>query len=336
MGFNLEKETELIKNENLTEKVYLNYAIELPKPEEKLLIHEIEKLKEQGATDLYIKKRNELSRNYIKFIIQKAWKNYFRYNKNISFEDFLSEGYIGVLQALEKFDYKNFENEFLTYWDFYISKNMKDLVVQNIGLTNSLFNDLSTLLKQAQEENINLKEISEIDLIKFIEKTLDIKGKNKLMEKTFLLKPLIKWDKNILSLEHPISTSEDNWDTLSFLDTVVNEYDFYEEYKDLEAKKDLVNKIFSIILRNFKFDDKFLNIFKMRFNYLSEDEIKGLVKKYKGIMPEKQLDREKYTLQEIGNVFWVTRERIRQLEKIMIWNIQEDKEIQNLKKLLNL
>lgn len=336
MWFNLEKETELLKNENLTEKVYLNFAIELPKPEEKLLIQEIEELKQIWNKVKYLEKRNELSRNYIKFIIKKAWKNYMRYNKNITLEDFLSEGYIGILQALEKFDYKHFDNEFLTYWDFYISKNMKELVVQNIWLTTSLFSDFSSLLKEAQTQWIDLKELSEIELIKFVEKTLNIKGKNKLMEKTFLLKPLIRWDKNILSLEYPVASSNEDRSSLSFIDTLINEYDFYEEYKNIESKRNLVEKIFSIILRNFRFDDKFLNIFKMRFNYLSEKEIEELVKKYKGKMPEKQEDREKYTLQEIGDVFWVTRERIRQLEKIMIWNIQEDKEVQEMKKLLNL
>jgi DNA-directed RNA polymerase specialized sigma subunit len=100
----------ILELKDKTVRNYLNYHKDISKEEEKKTLRELFKLKKEGNKEEYINKRNELSRNYLKYLILKSKKSYLKGYGKVPLEDYISESYLGLLKAFEKFDVSKYDN----------------------------------------------------------------------------------------------------------------------------------------------------------------------------------------------------------------------------------
>jgi len=327
----------LLELRDKTAKIYLNYHKSLSKEEEKQQLRELFILKQAWKKEEYLNKRNELTRNYLKYLISKAHKSFIKGFGKTPLEDYISESYLGLLKAFEKFDASKYDNGFLAYWDFYIENNLRKINLQTYWLSSNLYWELINIFKEIKKfmdlNNIyEINQIQDLYLLEIIKDVLNLSSEQKAKQKLIFFRPFLEWKSKEFSLNLDYNNEDfDKWFNLQ--DNLEDTFDFYQDYSNKEFKSHLVDLILKKINKLLKQDERLINLFKMRFNYLSEDEIKELVEKYKGIMPPLKVDREKYTLQEVGGVFWITRERVRQIEEKIFELIKSDEQINSLKKI---
>lgn len=238
----------------------------------KLLIKLIQDGDEQARQDLCVKNRG---------LVEKFAAKYEKiFSSQLTFEDLVQEGYIGMLMAAEKFDFAK-DVAFSTYATRWIETLIKR-AIDNTGLTIKLpvhlvekICKLSRLEKDFLIQGFELRRRVEL-IAQKMEMT---------PEKVSYLLALRAAYMNIASLDKPVD--EEKGDSL-LLDLIedTNALDPVEGATVIILKEQLEDALNTLTERE-------KDVLKLRF---------GLE------------DNKSKTLEEVGKIFGVTRERIRQIE----------------------
>ncbi|MGX7589152.1 sigma-70 family RNA polymerase sigma factor [Candidatus Vidania fulgoroideorum] len=206
-------------------------------------------------------------------------------NKGLSFSDLVQEGNLGLIKAINKFNYKK-KNKFSTYATWWIRQSITRAISdqsRTIRIPVHMVENLNKINKICKEDNVNIEDIN---LKRIFKKSLNKNNINK----------IISISKNPISLDMPIKEN-DNTNLYDIIEDKKN--DFIEEEVKKE-KRIIVKKL----LKSLSYRES--KILKLRF----------------GIENKKCM-----TLERIGKLFGITRERVRQIENVAIKKIKKKKKI---------
>ena len=201
-----------------------------------------------------------------------------RYRKeSVDMLDLIQAGNIGLIKAVEKYDYKK-GFKFSTYATWWIKQSITRYIEDcenTIRIPVHLHQRINFVKRKKQElANVLQREPSMEELAEVCELEVD-----KVLD-------ILKRDKNIVSLDTPIKEDEDS----SLVEFIPSDAHFGDVVIHEVEQNNLREKIDEVLT---DLSDQEQQVLRMRFG-LDDDTPK--------------------TLEEIGKVFGVTRERIRQIE----------------------
>lgn len=276
----------IFKNENKFLKLYLK-LFSTSRPNEKELSVFLKDLdKNDILTDDRLFYELKLLKNYV---ISKC--NFFkrnirlsvvvskRYNgKILSFEDFLQDGNIGLIKAINKYEVDK-GYRFSTYAMWWI----RSIIVRNMA------NFDETIRKPAHIVEIHnryVKFASDYLATYGIEPTVK-EAAGALGEQISTIKEVIKNFSSLTSLENNLNNTEEEDFTLKSV---------------IADDGPLPDELY--------FDKEFMEVFDKATKELLDERTADMLKKHFGLTE----DGKKYTLEEVGQMYNVTRERVRQIE----------------------
>ena len=249
-------------------QLYLNDAgkYKLFTVEEERKFCALAKAGDMNARDMIIKHNLRLVIN-----IAKRYRN-----RGIDFEDLISEGNIGMMHAIEKFDPTR-ECRFSTYATWWIRQYIERHIMNHnrlIRLPVHIVKDLNKVIraKKKLEKSNNPYSIKDIANITGLDNDLVYK--------------LLNADKIALSLDSHVPGHEDEPD-MTLTNTIIDESTSIEDQIDQSQIR-----------------------FFVRSNLDKLTDIQQTVLKFRyGI------DHDETTLEDLGRIIGVTRERVRQIQK---------------------
>lgn len=218
-----------------------------------------------------------------------------KYRKeSVDMLDLIQAGNIGLIKAVEKYDYKK-GFKFSTYATWWIKQSITryiDDCENTIRIPVHLHQRINFVKRKKQElANILQREPSIEELAEICELEVD-----KVLD-------ILKRDKNIVSLDTPIKEDEDS----SLVEFIPSDAHFGDVVMHEVEQNNLREKIEEVLT---DLSDQEQQVLRMRFG-LDDDTPK--------------------TLEEIGKVFGVTRERIRQIEAKAIRKLRHPSRLKLLK-----
>jgi len=229
--------------------------------------------------------REKLVKSNLRFVISIAQK--YR-GQGLPLEDLISEGNLGLLTAVERFDVEK-GYRFITYAVWWIRQSITKAISEKgrmIRLPVSKKGELSQTDRSVKEMPGEAAGAEDDDVAK-IARLLKMP-----VQKT---KHLMQVKQEVLSLEEPLLASYD--DSLTRKDTIAD--DSHSSPGEAMERDDLKRELDTIIDSLGK---RSAEIIRCRYG-LGNSGIK--------------------TLQELGERFNLSRERVRQLEKRALWKIQQ-------------
>lgn len=251
--------------------------VPLLKPEE-----ETELAKKAAAGDKV--SRDKLLTSNMRFVVNVAKKYQ---NRGLDLEDLISEGYVGLIEAVEKFDV-NRGYHFISYAVWWIRQSILKAISEKsrgIRLPMNKTNELSQIEKaqKAIRREGNKSEDEELSEI------ASMLGMTK-----YHVREMMDISREILSLDAPVVADENGKSTLGdFLQNDASS-DPLEQVLN-SSLKDAINSVLNSL------DSKSAAVLRMRYGLNGE---KGM------------------SLAQVGAKFNLTKERIRQIEKKAISKIQ--------------
>ena len=218
-----------------------------------------------------------------------------KYRKeSVDMLDLIQAGNIGLIKAVEKYDYKK-GFKFSTYATWWIKQSITryiDDCENTIRIPVHLHQRINFVKRKKQElANILQREPSIEELAETCELEVD-----KVLD-------ILKRDKNIVSLDTPIKEDEDS----SLVEFIPSDAHFGDVVMHEVEQNNLREKIEEVLT---DLSDQEQQVLRMRFG-LDDDTPK--------------------TLEEIGKLFGVTRERIRQIEAKAIRKLRHPSRLKLLK-----
>ncbi|WP_296644382.1 sigma-70 family RNA polymerase sigma factor [Romboutsia sp. 13368] len=218
-----------------------------------------------------------------------------KYRKeSVDMLDLIQAGNLGLIKAVEKYDYKK-GFKFSTYATWWIKQSITryiDDCENTIRIPVHLHQRINFVKRKKQElANVLQRDPSMEELAEACELDVD-----KVLD-------ILKRDKNIVSLDTPIKEDEDS----SLVEFIPSDAHFGDVVIHEVEQKNLREKIEEVLTG---LSDQEQQVLRMRFG-LDDDTPK--------------------TLEEIGRVFGVTRERIRQIEAKAIRKLRHPSRLKLLK-----
>ena len=305
-------------------------------------------IKKMSIARDYYKSRDKLITSNLKLVVSIARK--YR-SDSMEIDDLIQEGNIGLMKAIEKFDpTKGFK--FSTYATWWIRQAVTRSIYNNgrmiripVNLSSKLssFRYLVSSLELKLGREPNIEEIAKELKLEY-ETDVDKQNAKKIIEQYY------RYMQYIYSLDNTMKANEDG-DETPLLEFVKDEYDTIENFERNELKNVFEKFIIDYLTKNNKksMDSKNRDvvILVLRFGinlskYISLDKLNEylqfikskvndenigtnrkqkyiyvynkLINNYKHSLSDLDDIGDEFSLEEIGIIFGLTRERIRQIE----------------------
>lgn len=277
-------------NSKIEENVVNYYLNELPS--KVLTFEEIVLLyKKYEQGDLSA--RNQIINYNLRLVVSVAKKYK---NMGIEFEDLISAGNEGLLIAVEKYDY-TLGISFSSYARWWIMQYVTRTIANNSRTIRIPVHLHDLLIKVRKYMNDYYSVFGKNPSIKEISNKFNINSD--------LVETILNVLNSVISLNEPICNNGESEIEEEIGSTISSDIDIEEEYIEQEMYNELNKYVFEE-------------------SNLSERDKKIIAYRYGFI------DGKIYTLDEIGNIYHICKERVRQIENSSIKKLKKNKKIQSL------
>jgi RNA polymerase primary sigma factor len=204
-------------------------------------------------------------------------------NRGLSFLDIIQEGNTGLMRAVDKYEYKR-GYKFSTYATWWIRQAITRAIADHARTIRIPVHMIETMSKLRNFQKQLLQELGHEPTIEELAKRA-----NMTVAET---RRVMKISRHPISLDRPVGESEDSY----FGDFIEDER---QEAPSIVAANDMLKQRIEAVLKTLTYRER--EIIKLRY----------------GIG-----DGYTYTLEEVGRIFKVTRERVRQVEAKAIRKLQ--------------
>ncbi|MBS0187639.1 MAG: RNA polymerase sigma factor RpoD [Planctomycetes bacterium] len=204
-------------------------------------------------------------------------------NRGLPFLDIIQEGNTGLMRAVDKYEYKR-GYKFSTYATWWIRQAITRAIADHARTIRIPVHMIETMTKLRNIQKMALQETGREPTIEELSEKLSISASE--------VRRVIKISRHPVSLDKPVGESEDSF----FGDFIEDER---QSAPSDAAAHDMLKARIEVVLKTLTYRER--EIIKLRY----------------GIG-----DGYTYTLEEVGRIFKVTRERVRQVEAKAIRKLQ--------------